>query len=99
MSFTALADFEFPRDMIKVLHDEAFDQDFVLMLERAATIGDKLADDPVVLPAAHLRTVLAEVEHFGAEADVGSAGGLVVAVFGQLFFGVNHGGRLAKSCN
>ena len=61
-----------------------------LATERLPPVGDELAHDPVVFPAAGIGAMFAEIVHVSSDTDVSLSGPLVEAVFGELFSFVGH---------
>jgi hypothetical protein len=57
--------------MVKVSDNEVADQDFVRVAVRLPPIGDELAHDPVIFPAAGIGAVFTEVVHVPGNAAVG----------------------------
>ena len=62
----------------------------VSTIEGLPSIGDKFGYNAVVFLSAGGGAVFAEVIHFAADTDIGSAGRFVSAVFWELFSCVNH---------
>ena len=68
------------------------------MVEGLPSIGNEFGYNPVVFVSAGVGAVFAEVIHFASDADIGSAGGAMVAVFWELFSCVGHSVCLEKVC-
>jgi hypothetical protein len=65
---------------------EGFDEYFIWLLEGLPSIADKFCYDSVVFSSAGFGAEFAEIVHCAADSDEGSAGRLVAAILGELFF-------------
>ena len=73
-------------------------ENFIGGVKGLPPVGDKFADNAVVLPATGIGAVFAEVVRFSSNADESPVGCLVTAVLGKLFSFVVHVCLLKIKC-
>jgi hypothetical protein len=77
-------------DVVQKSDDQAFDENFIGVLERLPTIGDKFGNDAIIFSPAGFGAILSEIDHFSSDANECPICGFVMAVFWQLFSFVSH---------